>query len=268
MVKKGTVINILNMGLVFIEVLLIYAVLHPFSQPPLEEYARTDIYMMKNAMDSSELYMKSAFDFSVYQAIYDIAKNGGLNRTSTNRWDKVLEEGDFVPNVKAEITRNFNSYTSKGYKFLDLPSLVGLPKYDEKEIGLAESDGGIRISLAEGTVSIHKRDEEEVIFLESPFSVEKVYGIDLFGMYEKARQFYNQVRNSCESFSKEGEERETPEGDFEIKQKVLSLDKTATGCKAEVRISITEKDPEEFPVFNGTDVSFEPVSFEFLVETT
>lgn len=269
MVKKGFAINIMSAGLIVLGGIIMYAIFHPVSQPHLQEYTKTDIYMMKNAIDSSKLYLHASFEYSVYQGVYDTAKNGGFNKTVINRWEKVLEEGEFVSNVKTEILKNMDSYTYTDYRFLDLHS-VRLPQYKEKDIELAESDGGIGVYFSGGVISVSKRDEQEVIVLESSLSMGKIYEIDLFGMYDKARQFYNQVRNSCESFSDAdvGKERETHEGDFEITQKVLSLDKTATSCKGEVRVSITEEDPREFPVFNGTDVSFEPVSFEFLVEIT
>ena len=221
-------INILSTGLVVVAVVVLYAILHPASQPHLEEYTKTDIYMMNNAIDSSKLYLRASFDYSVHQAVYDIAKNGGLSRTVKNQWDRVLEESEFVSNVKKEILKNMNSYTAKGYRFLDMPSLVRLPKYGDKNIELTESDEGTRISLTGWNLEVSKRDEQEVIILESSSGMENLYEIDLFGMYKKAKQFYGQVNKSCDAVVNETKN----EGGFEIEIEVLDKVSAGSTCRA------------------------------------
>jgi hypothetical protein len=264
MVKGDASISILSVGLVIVGAVIIYAIFHPVLKPQLEEYTKTDIYVMKNAIDSSKLYLQTSLDYSVYQAMYDVAKNGGLGKSAANQWDSVLGENEFVSNVKAEILKNMNSYTSKGYMFLDLP-LVYLPEYEEKNNELSESDSDVKILLSGTKLRITKKDEQEVIVLESSSDMEKVYEIDLFGMYRKAKDVFGPVKStSCDVVGDQTKE----EDGFEINQKVLSKSGSGPTCRADVKVSITEENPKEFPVFNGTGVSFEPVTFEYLVGIT
>lgn len=260
MVKKGMSVNILSVGLVIVGAVIIYAIFHPVLQTHLEEYTKTDIYVMKNAIDSSKLYLQTSLDYSVYQAMYDIAKNGGLSGTG-NKWDNSLDENNFVSNVKAEILKNLNSYTSKGYMFLDL-SLVYLPNYEGKNTELSELDSKVKISLTGGNIRISKKDEQEIITLESSSDMERAYEIDFFGMFRKARNVFGPVRSTfCDVV---GNQIKKEDG-FVINQTVLSKSGSGPNCRATVKVSI-EDSTRTFPVFNGTDISFEHISFEYLVE--
>lgn len=380
-------INILSAGLVLMAAIVIYAFFHPFSQPHAVQYAKTDIYVMKNAIDSSKAYLEASLDFSVYQAFYDVAKRGGLGDTvstttysnrleptvgcaktdqrigssedevigcipgkfgctesegeigytnegyevgllqlllkslkysitvdckfgkgtlsalkefqkksgiaesgfvdsetvnklraaftydncgdyfygCSNRylsfWNADITEESLKNNLKTAIVKNINSYTSGGYRFLDLP-MVYLPTYTEQNVVLTETIKGAAVSLSEGNIKISKSNEkEEVVDLESPSPTGKMYNIDIFGMFRKAKIVADYVNGrGCNQIA---DETKTEDG-FKINITVVNK-ATNPSCKATVKISVTQDNPKKFPVFNGAGVSFEPVSFEFLV---
>jgi hypothetical protein len=385
---KGMTINILSAGLVILAVVVIYAFAHPLTQPHAAEYARTDIYVMKNAIDASKTYLEASLDYSVYQAMYDIAKRGGASdaasmNTYANKLEpavtcqktgqrmggedevigcvpkefscaeddgevgytnegyevgllqfllktlkynvaadckfgkgtlaalkdfqkisgiqetgfagsetadklkaafsaltydncgdyfygcsnrlsaylsSTLSEEDIKNNLKAEILKNVNSYTSAGYMFLDLP-VVYLPTYKGQDVALSEAGKGMKISLAGDNLRISKKDEEEVIYLESPSSMEKIYDTDMLGMFRKAKSVLDYLNGKgCEQIT---EETKTEDG-FKIEIKIMTKT-TSPSCRATIKVSVTQENAKKFPVFNGIGASFEPVSFEFIV---
>lgn len=263
---KGMTINILSAGLIIVAAVIIYSVFNPTSYPHLEEYTKTDIYTMKNAIDSSRIYLETAVDYSVYQAVYDIAKNGGFGNDSGNDWTGFLEEGEFITNTKNEILTNINAYTGKGYRFIDFPSVVGLPKYDVKDFELEKSGQGVRISLSGSNIKLSKRGEEEVISLEASSSIENLYDIDLFGLYSQARISYNKVGTGCDVLT-EGDEITTTEAGFRITQNVLSKTGSGLTCIANVKVSITSENPKQYHVMDGK-ASLKPITFEFIAQVS
>lgn len=78
---KGSV-NILSAGLVILGLEIMVLILNPIQIPHSATYAKTDIYVMKNALDASGVYLETALDYSAYQAMYDVAKRSGLKETS------------------------------------------------------------------------------------------------------------------------------------------------------------------------------------------
>lgn len=387
MAMKGMTMSILGMGLLIIAGIIIYVFFHPLSTPNSAEYAKTDIYVMTNAVDSAKVYMEASLDYSVYQAMYDVAKRGGLGDATnvatlanaleptvgcakteqrigaeelfgcvpgkfscgseegaaqnTNEGygigllqfllkkldykvatvdckfgiatfrdlkefqknngleetglvdqptvDKLREAfaydncGDFfygcsnsfsvyldIPvsgesfesALKTELLKDINAYTSKDYMFLDLP-LVTLPRYTEENMELVDEVDGVKVSLSEKNLKITKRDDEgETVYLESPFSVTKIYDIDIFGIYEKAKEELEYVKGKgCEDIAAEKKSEEGFNTAISVVTKTFG-----PPCEATVKVSVIEADSREFPVFDGAEASFEPVAFEFLVK--
>ncbi|MCX6818237.1 MAG: peptidoglycan-binding domain-containing protein [Candidatus Aenigmarchaeota archaeon] len=381
MVKfKGMTINILSVGLIILVSVILYAFLNPLSQPHSSEYAKTDIYVMKNALDSSKVYLRASFDYAVYQALYDVSRKGGfsdaqsqsayanalapviscqktdkrigepekiigcvpgeygcpdsdgkdayinegyqvgllqfllkdlkyeltvdckfgkgsleklkefqkdkgltesgfLDDATTEKlkesfaydncgdyfygctnsfsavWSTELAEDQFKSNIKNEIVKNMNSYTSKGYVFLDLP-ITGLPQYKTDKITISESGTGLKVSLSGDNIKISKKDEYEVIDIASSSDMEKIYDIDAFGIYRKAKSVYNDIKSKgCDAAKDETK----TEGGFKTEVKIVSKT-TNPECSAKVRVSVVEENPKKVPVFNGRSVSFEPVN--------
>ena len=386
MVKlKGMTINILSVGLVILASLILYAFLNPLSQPHSSEYAKTEIYVMKNALDSSEAYLRASFDYAVYQALYDVARKGGFSDAQSQTgyannlapviscqktdkiigdpekiigcipgkygcsdsdgkgayinegyqvglmqfllknlnydvtvdckfgkgsleklkefqkskgldesgflddatigklkesfaydncgdyfygctnsfsaiWSSDIPEDQFKSNIKNEIVKNMNSYTSNGYVFLDLP-LIGLPQYKSDKITISEFGYGVKVSLKGDNVRISKKDEYEIISLESSSDMEKIYDINIMNTIRKAKVVYNDIISSgCNGVK---DEAKTDNG-FKIEIKV-SNKKTTPACTASVKVSVTEENPKKLPVFNGTSVAFEPIAVVFMV---
>lgn len=184
----------------------------------------------------------------------------GCSNSFVAAWSGGLGEETLKNNLKAEIVKNMNSYTSGEYRFLDLP-LVSLPQYKAQDVQLNETPEGVMVSLSGDSIRISKRDDrKETIELESPSSLGRVYGINVLGMYRKSKSVADYVNSK--GCSQIGSEDKTEDG-FKIKITVTRT--TSPACRATAKVSVTESDQKKFPVFTGTAVSFEPVAFEFLV---
>ena len=87
--------GILSIGVILVAAVALYLIFNPGSRPHSAEYAKTDIYVMKNAIDSSKAYMRASLDYSVYQALYDVSKKGGLSDSQsaqvfTNKLEPII----------------------------------------------------------------------------------------------------------------------------------------------------------------------------------
>jgi hypothetical protein len=203
-----------------------------------------DIYVMQTALKLSKLYLETAMDYSVYQAMFDTGKDLPSNAD-------VLKEM-----LASKISMNMKKYTMQGYDFID--KTINLPTYEEGMIKIEKmSDGELNISaLGGGNIYYEEiktgQMENELIRLELSSYLEKIYDFRFFSLYEKAVDISKEVK-SCQDSKR-------TDGSYGI---VLDANQTVKPCSVKVTVTDTSK---KFPLYNGTDVSFEPISFEFLVK--
>jgi N-acetylmuramoyl-L-alanine amidase len=184
----------------------------------------------------------------------------GCSNKFLSVWNSAATEETLKANLKAEILKDVNKYTSDDYAFLDLP-LVSLPRFQDKGVAVSESGNGLLVSLSGDALRISKKDDKgETIALESPSNYGKTYAIRLLAMFRAAKSEAESLAGiECGKIT---DEQKTQDG-FTIDIKVLS--RTADPCKASVKVSVTDASSKKLPVFNGTAYSFEPVRFELVV---
>ncbi len=181
---------------------------------------KLNTYEMSNALDAAESYMGAAFRYSIYQACYDILKNGGWYRIPQknqkdghavwyNSEDSNVnppEEQEFTDSLGSIIKSYLNVYTEgcrawkSCYEFMGKYG-VYLPEYIA--IGI---DGDKYSASAGESISVKKiiLERNESIFLEKDSSLETSVDIDCSGIYEKAKEIYPSISPVLESILQTG----------------------------------------------------------------
>ena len=258
---------------------LFYYFLH---QETTLEYFLSDIYVARNGINLANLYLENSLDFSVYQAMYDNGRRGGWKEIpagskhdeNLSYWEETggvitPSKEDLNNSLRSAITENLNKYVSGGYTFLSKYYI--LPEFKPDQITISEPGDATKVSASSDRnilfhdVIQHETGEER-ISIESTPKLGNTYTFDYFDLYEKSSGIFRKVKSTSCDVLNEGDERTTTEGDYKYTQRVLSKASSASTCIAEVRVNVTGADPKKFPVFNGTDVSFEPVSMVFVVK--
>lgn len=180
-------------------------------------------------------------------------------------------EQKILGELKEAIKNGMGKYTGQDYGFMD--EQVKLPVYGDADMIVAKGAGFLEINLTNGEmISITKEDKKtmERINLRISPNISKYYPIRYVDLYETAKAAFQQAsteakKKSCESYAPGDKianmHRELVSG-FVVDAEVF--DNTDTPCKLIVRVTVKDT-ARTYPVFNGTAVSFEPVSFEFLV---
>ncbi|MEE9323888.1 MAG: peptidoglycan-binding domain-containing protein [Candidatus Aenigmarchaeota archaeon] len=187
-------------------------------------------------------------------------------------WKAVPSEQDLLNELKKGIKEMMESYLKEDYNFLD--ERVNLPVYENNDITIEKKDYGfLNITLkSSDSISITKEypREMERINMQVSSNMSKGYPIRYTDLYEIAKDTFNELklpyRYNCDSYipGDKLKYKESLSG-FTIDAEVF--DREESPCKLTVKVSI-EDTTMAFPVFNGTDVSFEPVTFEYLAEIT
>ncbi len=203
-----------------------------------------DLYVTENALRLSKLYLETALDYSVYQAMFDAGKDG---------LPKNID--DLKGKLASKISENMKKYTEREFNFIG--KIARLPTYDKNMLTIEKfGENDLNVS-ATGNGNIYFEEtttvqmEKKYIRLELSSYLERIYSFNFFGLYEKALEFSNKI-NECE-------DEKIIDGIYEIS---LATDQNKKPCN--VKVSVKDVS-QTFPVFNGREVAFEPVVFEFLV---
>ncbi len=252
-------------GALFLSILLIAVAIIIFSslqfhwsksiEKKSELEFKEDLYVTSNALKVAALYVRSSLDFSVYQAMYDTGKNGGWatkkNELNMNR--------DEVRNVlRKKIADNMQNYTNRNYVFLG--KVIRFPALNESNIAVEElSNEYLNVSITtQDNIYFEEvkttATEKKSVRLEISPNLNRIYDFKFFSLYEKSKKVFGEI-NDCR-------DEKRIDGNYEI---TINADKKIKPCTINVIITDTSR---EFPVFNGTGVSFEPISFEYLVKIT
>jgi hypothetical protein len=284
MVRKGFVPanTFYAIVLIIIFILLIGQLIYYFLHKETTlEYFLSDIYVARNGMNLANLYLGNSLDFAVYQAMYDNGMRGGwkeippgsLYAENLSYWQET--GGVITPSaeeinesLRSAITENLNLYVKDGYSFLG--KFYTLPTFEAGTMALSSINGSMEVSAGSGNkIRFHDMIEhetgEERIDIESHPKLGNTYPIDYFELYNRSSWVFRKVKSeSCDALN-ESEETTTEDVDFKYTQKVLRKATAGGICQAEVMVNVTLADAE-FPVFNGTGVSFEPVGMVFFVK--
>lgn len=180
------------------------------------------------------------------------------------------DEDKIINELNLSIINEMAKYTKSDYSFME--QYVKLPVYKAQDTEVKKGTGFLNISLKSNEpISVTKEDRKllERINLRMSPNISKEYPIrylDLYAMAVKAYQEVNteDIKSKCNDYigGDKIKHREEVSG-FVIDAEIF--DKVEAPCQLTVLVSVKDT-IRAFPVFNSTDVAFEPVSFEFLVK--
>ncbi len=246
--------------MVFVLVFVIFVILNSMQfhwSKSIEKKAelefKEDLYVIRNSLKLSKVYLDTSLDYSMYQGMYDVGKNGGWETKKNN----LNDNKDEVKNaLKKRISANLKNYVERDYNFLG--EIIRLPPFNENKITIEElSNGNLNVST-EGERNIYFEEkttiptEKKSIRLELSSKLNKVYDFKFFSLHDKAVEVSKGITD-CD-------DKEETSGNYKI---VLNANNDAKPCNVTVSVTDTSK---EFPVFNSAEVSFEPITFEYSVE--
>lgn len=180
------------------------------------------------------------------------------------------DEQKIYDDLKSALVNEMAKYTASDYSFMD--EYVNLPAYDDG-IGVEKSRDSslLNITLASNDMlSVTKQDNlmmERLNLRVSP-NISREYPIRYLDFYGMAVETFSNViteagKKTCISYIP---------GDKLMHNKLVSgfvvdaevFNIKDAPCSLVVRVSLKDE-TKTFPVFNGREVAFEPVVFEFLV---
>ncbi len=223
------------------------------SSKKTEIQAKSNVYTAEYALKFARVYAKTALTYSVYQAMYDLGKKSGGSAC-----ELVKDKNEIEKNLKTEILKNLNGYTSGTNAFYSFMGKdVVLPHFSEPGMNITETASGMNVST-EGDRTIYLKETAshgvggETIMVEISSKMENVYGFDFFSLHEKAIDVAGRIKGCTSTLN-------TKEGSYEI---VATSDNATEPCTVTVKVTDTSK---TFPIANGASIAFEPISMVFLV---
>jgi len=157
---------------------------------------RYTVLTMQNALTGAEIYMKTGERYSLYQAAYDVFRQGGFERPgeggSFNYWSDSFQPvtipsaQDFMSSISSLTEEYTNRYASAGYNFMRRFSVV-IPEYEVK----LESDDVLdtfRISAnSSGRMVLAKTQSTgEQSSIEKSWNFTDNLTINMKGLYDRA----------------------------------------------------------------------------------
>lgn len=261
---------------------------------------QTDIYALEHALDAAKLYMETSLDYSVYQACYDTLAREDIDssegfleelesttETYLNRYSKggylFLDEysvnlpnsaigitpGEPDSKFRVDVTPNDMLTTSsltKSGEYITLEASAGMSReYDMPCYSLFLRGKELNPSIREAFDGAFNRAFSGLEGLET--------GCDSIGSC--TAEFTGAFREALESALEDSVPAER--GGYSVSSELLDASVTVTrvdrsgdtiqrAYKAEAtqRVTIQEGEPGYYPVWNGTDISFEPMSLVFV----
>jgi len=162
-----------------------------------------EISSMRHALDAAGIYLDTALRFSVYQAMHDTGKNGGMpvipeyrKATFSGRdyavWystglDISPSEEEILNGLVGLAKQSMDKYTSDDYAFLD-EFAVTLPSYSS--IDIRRADNGLTASADDaGTVIfIERKSGSSTVRLEKNPKISEDFDVDYSGLYKKSKE--------------------------------------------------------------------------------
>lgn len=215
---------------------------------------KSDIYVSGIGLDASVLYLRTAFDYSAYQAMYEAGLYDDGN---------IREEQELLDALERSFLENMNRYTMKTFVFTG--KYYSLPEYEPEDVSVGKTPGGISFSLDSGKEIVHTEPVFEMVGLtqieiRAPADHSGEYEIDYFGAHSKALGVLREFS------SKTCDQLDIPdytESGYTIR---IYEEGVSGGPPCIARISVGTG--TEVPVKTDQGYSFEPVGFSWVMEFT
>lgn len=166
-----------------------------------EASLQLSVYALDNALDAGRLYLDTALRFSVYQAAFDIGRNGGYQAVPADRGRVVSgrtvavwwEDGTGLPSdndlsgrLNGAILASLNVYAKEQITVLD-DFRVALPPYTA--VDAQESTEGLHVTaMPERQLAITEvKPSGETIVVRKDASLDERFAIPLFAFFENGR---------------------------------------------------------------------------------
>ncbi len=213
---------------------------------------KSDIYVSGIGMEASVLYLRTAFDYSAYQAMYE---------TGLYEDDNMRGEQELLDALESSFLKNINRYTMKTFVFTG--KYYSLPEYEPDDVSVEGTPGGIRFTLDSGKEIVHKEPVFEMVGLtqieiRAPADHSEEYDIDYFGDHSKATEVLREFS------SKTCDQLDIP--DYTESGYTVRIYEEGVPDGPPCRARITVETGSEVPVKTDQGYSFEPVGFSFVVE--
>jgi hypothetical protein len=167
---------------------------------------------------------------------------------------------DLVENLKSATAKNMKLYTRD--KYILMEKEVTLPSYDEG-ISVEIQNNEIKV-IAKGNKNLvfyemkEKELERETTKLQLDSTLENTYKTEYFSLYEKAKDIFNNLEGKDCKNIKAGDVLLAKDG-----ERVVVIKKTDTPkCEAAVKVNVVGS--ENLTIYNGTDISYEPLNMIFM----
>ncbi|RLJ00488.1 MAG: hypothetical protein DRP03_00155 [Candidatus Aenigmatarchaeota archaeon] len=233
--RKGFETNLYIIIAIFILSAMIFMAINKtfLMKSGVEVSVMKDIYMAKNALYSAKIYMDTALDYSIYNALLALLASGFGKEV----WEGELDNAYVIASMKNETIKNLNRYTLTGFNFMG--RFVKLPVYDIRDIELKMEDK-IRIDLAKRYITFVENYPlgGERVTLKLAFHPTKNYSINIMPLVEKGNKILKEIRRSACSAVNLGDVLiDRIEDGYEIKAGVI--EKHSKPCSATIQVNIT-----------------------------
>ncbi len=159
-----------------------------------------EIYAMKNSLKAADIYMNTAMDYSVWQALYDTAQRGGfctvpdesrkiIGSREYASWYNInvqsaepLNDDEILENIKNCTESNINKYASAGYIFLNYNIIIPLLDMETERNGNSLVFSAFTDNKMTATVS----GSAKKISLMRSIDIEKTYETEYFELVDQA----------------------------------------------------------------------------------
>jgi len=177
---------------------------------------RHEIHTSDNALKSARIYMKTAAEYSFYQAVYDVFRQGGFSDPGEGRtynyWHDTFggvdipSEDDVLGAIQANTGRNLNIYAKAGYNFMSDYS-VFIPEYTVTLEDAVTEDGKTidtpletfyLTATGENMVIVKEQPTGEIISMESKSFLNDTLNVDVKGLYETGKSLLPEIVSDIE----------------------------------------------------------------------
>lgn len=221
------------------------------------------VYIMRDAVDLAKLYTENSARLSLYQAMYDLGRNGGFNSIDGQYavWCNATSENaptpdEVIQNLGTETLRNFRKYTAVQTVITIFP--VRIPSYNDMVIF---PEGSYLRIFSEGTAPIETTriapDGEEIRMQKSSI-INVSLSVPYIQLFEESRRLYDEIKAELPGCNIGKIEKNIEKFCCHIKSEVVN------SANCEVKVEAVSRDV--FLIWNGNEVALEPITLIFMLK--
>ncbi len=272
MVRKGydsPSIAILSVALIIIMVMAIAALfgINVYQLSKGSASKQLDIYLLNNGMKAAKLYTEQSFNYSVIQAFYDNAKNGGYSEGVDEAWTtETPSMEDIIDNLEISIEKNLLQYTSG--KFIFLGRNIDIPNFNSNEMVIANNEGIVKVYVQSSKrIRYVETEEEELgiskIELKANADMTATFQTEYINLYEAGRKVFGKISGKdCKDLEKDKKVLEEEVSGFATVAEVTEKTESEDTCSAKIKVTVTGN--EQIPVYDN-GVKFVPMRLVYYV---